>query len=69
MWMKDTVRTPLPLPRGRGWVRGILKIPNDCKPIIWDFTLVRLTGLEPARPGTLDPKSSASTNSATGAAG
>ena len=28
---------------------------------------VRLTGLEPARRGTLDPKSSASTNSATGA--
>ena len=32
------------------------------------YGLVRLTGLEPARPGTLDPKSSASTNSATGAA-
>ena len=29
--------------------------------------LVRLTGLEPARRETLDPKSSASTNSATGA--
>ena len=28
---------------------------------------VRLTGLEPARRETLDPKSSASTNSATGA--
>ena len=28
---------------------------------------VRLTGLEPARHVTLDPKSSASTNSATGA--
>ena len=28
---------------------------------------VRLTGLEPARRKTLDPKSSASTNSATGA--
>ena len=31
------------------------------------FSLVRLTGLEPARRKTLDPKSSASTNSATGA--
>ena len=31
------------------------------------FSLVRLTGLEPARRETLDPKSSASTNSATGA--
>ena len=30
-------------------------------------TFVRLTGLEPARRETLDPKSSASTNSATGA--
>ena len=30
-------------------------------------SFVRLTGLEPARRGTLDPKSSASTNSATGA--
>ena len=29
--------------------------------------MVRLTGLEPARQETLDPKSSASTNSATGA--
>ena len=29
--------------------------------------IVRLTGLEPARRETLDPKSSASTNSATGA--
>ena len=29
--------------------------------------LVRLTGLEPARRETLDPKSNASTNSATGA--
>lgn len=28
---------------------------------------VRLIGLEPTRRGTLDPKSSASTNSATGA--
>ena len=28
---------------------------------------VRLTGLEPARRETLDPKSNASTNSATGA--
>ena len=32
-------------------------------PTFW----VRLTGLEPARCETLDPKSSASTNSATGA--
>ena len=32
-------------------------------PTFW----VRLTGLEPARRETLDPKSSASTNSATGA--
>ncbi len=32
-------------------------------------TFVRLTGLEPARRETLDPKSSASTNSATGAFG
>ena len=31
------------------------------------FYFVRLTGLEPARRGTLDPKSSASTSSATGA--
>ena len=31
------------------------------------FFCVRLTGLEPARRETLDPKSSASTNSATGA--
>ena len=31
------------------------------------FLLVRLTGLEPARREILDPKSSASTNSATGA--
>ena len=31
------------------------------------FLSVRLTGLEPARRETLDPKSSASTNSATGA--
>ena len=31
------------------------------------FVSVRLTGLEPARRETLDPKSSASTNSATGA--
>ena len=31
------------------------------------FLFVRLTGLEPARRETLDPKSSASTNSATGA--
>ena len=31
------------------------------------FLTVRLTGLEPARRETLDPKSSASTNSATGA--
>ena len=31
------------------------------------FFFVRLTGLEPARRETLDPKSSASTNSATGA--
>ena len=31
------------------------------------FLSVRLTGLEPARRKTLDPKSSASTNSATGA--
>ena len=31
------------------------------------FCSVRLTGLEPARRETLDPKSSASTNSATGA--
>ena len=31
------------------------------------FCLVRLTGLEPARRETLDPKSNASTNSATGA--
>ena len=31
------------------------------------FSFVRLTGLEPARRETLDPKSSASTNSATGA--
>ena len=31
------------------------------------FCFVRLTGLEPARRETLDPKSSASTNSATGA--
>ena len=31
------------------------------------MAFVRLTGLEPARRGTLDPKSSASTNSATGA--
>ena len=30
-------------------------------------SFVRLTGLEPARRKTLDPKSSASTNSATGA--
>ena len=29
--------------------------------------VVRLTGLEPARRETLDPKSNASTNSATGA--
>ncbi len=29
--------------------------------------VVRLTGIEPARPASLDPKSSASTNSATGA--
>ena len=35
---------------------------------ISSFLLVRLTGLEPARRETLDPKSSASTNSATGAA-
>ena len=33
----------------------------------FDFLTVRLTGLEPARRETLDPKSSASTNSATGA--
>lgn len=31
------------------------------------FSCVRLTGLEPARRETLDPKSNASTNSATGA--
>ncbi len=31
------------------------------------MVLVRLTGLEPARRETLDPKSNASTNSATGA--
>ena len=31
------------------------------------FCFVRLTGIEPARRKTLDPKSSASTNSATGA--
>ena len=31
------------------------------------LSLVRLTGLEPARRETLDPKSNASTNSATGA--
>ena len=31
------------------------------------FLLVRLTGLEPARRETPDPKSGASTNSATGA--
>ena len=35
-------------------------------PTILNFS-VRLTGLEPARRETLDPKSSASTNSATGA--
>ncbi len=34
---------------------------------IFYFLRVRLTGLEPARRETLDPKSSASTNSATGA--
>ena len=34
---------------------------------ISSFLFVRLTGLEPARRETLDPKSSASTNSATGA--
>ena len=33
------------------------------------ISFVRLTGLEPARRETLDPKSSASTNSATGANG
>ena len=31
------------------------------------FCMVRLIGLEPTRRGTLDPKSSASTNSATSA--
>ena len=31
------------------------------------YVFVRLTGLEPARRETLDPKSNASTNSATGA--
>ena len=36
-------------------------------PHFFDFLTVRLTGLEPARRETLDPKSSASTNSATGA--
>ena len=38
--------------------------------ILFDLStlrLVRLTGLEPARRETLDPKSNASTNSATGA--
>ena len=33
----------------------------------FSLDVVRLTGLEPARRETLDPKSSASTNSATGA--
>ena len=32
-----------------------------------DFAFVRLTGLEPAQPKPPDPKSGASTNSATGA--
>ena len=36
-------------------------------PHFFVFLTVRLTGLEPARRETLDPKSSASTNSATGA--
>ena len=31
------------------------------------YSLVRLIGLEPTRPESLDPKSSASTNFATGA--
>lgn len=34
---------------------------------VQDSFSVRLIGLEPTRRGTLDPKSSASTNSATGA--
>lgn len=38
-----------------------------CKTITYLPFVVRLTGLEPARRETLDPKSNASTNSATGA--
>ena len=43
------------------------KNPNCSYSSSQDFSVVRLKGLEPSRRRTLDPKSSASTNSATSA--
>ncbi len=58
----------------RSAILGLLDLNKTANPFIFkrlaaimDCCYVRLTGLEPARPETLDPKSSASTNSATGA--
>lgn len=49
---------------GSCWIK---KTDEIKKGFLLETFFVRLTGLEPARRETLDPKSNASTNSATGA--